>query len=137
MVSKTRIERISDRILEELSEMLLQEVADPRLLGVSVTGVKVDRELTFADIYVSALEGSERAPEILAAFEHAQGFLRYQLSQRVELRTFPRLRFHWDPTFERAERIEHLIAALHQEEQVNSTEKPAVKEDDTHAEETA
>lgn len=120
MVSKTRIERISDRILEELSEMLLQEVSDPRLAGVSVTSVKVDRELTFADVHVSALEGSERSREILAALEHAQGFLRHELSQRVDLRTFPRLRFHWDPTFERAERIEQLIASLHQEQQAKT-----------------
>jgi len=62
------------------------------------------------------LEGSERAPEILEGLEHAQGYLRRELSQRIELRTFPRLRFYWDPTFERAERIERLIASLHQED---------------------
>jgi ribosome-binding factor A len=96
--------------------MLIQEVADPRLYGVSVTDVRIDRELAYAEIYVSALEGSERSKEILEGLEHAQGHLRYNLSQRVELRNFPRLRFHWDPTFERAEKIERLIASLHQED---------------------
>jgi ribosome-binding factor A len=48
--------------------------------------------------------------------KHAQGFLRRELAQRVELRTFPRLRFHWDATFEKAEKIERLIASLHNEE---------------------
>ena len=37
------------------------------------------------------------------------------LSQRIDLRVFPRLRFHWDPTFEKAEKIERLIASLHQD----------------------
>ncbi len=113
MVSKLRLERINIRIREELSEMLLQEVSDPRLEGISITDVKVDRELAYADVFVSALEGSERWQEIHEGLEHAQGYLRRELSQRVELRVFPRLRFRWDPTFERAERIERLIASLH------------------------
>jgi ribosome-binding factor A len=95
--------------------MLIQEVSDPRLLGISVTDVTVDRELAYAEVYVSALEGSERSSEILAGLEHAQGYLRRELAQRIDLRQFPRLRFHWDPTFERAEVIEKLIASLHDE----------------------
>jgi len=112
LVSKTRTERISERLQEELSEMIIYEISDPRLGGISITAVKIDRELAFADIYVSALEGSSRSKEILEGLEHAQGFLRHELSQRIELRTFPRLRFHWDPTYEKAERIEQLIASL-------------------------
>jgi ribosome-binding factor A len=116
VVSKTRAQRIADRIREELSEMLIQEISDPRLAGISITDVHVDRELAYAEIYYSALEGEKRAKDILDGLEHAQGFLRHELSQHIELRTFPRLRFHWDPTFERAERIEKLIASLHAEE---------------------
>jgi ribosome-binding factor A len=112
-----RAQRIADRIREELSEMLIQDVSDPRILGVSVTDVTVDRELAYAEVYVSALEGSDRSEEILSGLEHANGFLRRELAQRVDLRQFPRLRFHWDPTFERAETIERLIASLHQEDQ--------------------
>jgi ribosome-binding factor A len=113
VVSKLRSQRISDRIREELSEILIQQISDPRLGGVSITDVTVDRELTVAEIYFSSLDGSERSQEILEGFQHAQGFLRRELSQRVELRVFPHLRFHWDPTFERADRIERLIASLH------------------------
>jgi ribosome-binding factor A len=114
LVSKLRAARIADRIREELSEMLVQEISDPRLAGVSITDVTVDREMAYAEIYYSALEGSQRSDEILEGFSHAQGYLRRELTQRIELRTFPRLRFHWDPTFERADHIEKLIASLHQ-----------------------
>jgi len=114
VVSKIRSERIADRIREELSEMLISEISDPRLLGVSITDVTVDRELTLAHIYFSALEGEERAKEVLEGFHHAQGYFRRELSRRIALRVFPRLSFHWDPTFERAEKIERLIASLHQ-----------------------
>ena len=125
VVSKKRTTRIADRIREELSEILLTGSSDPRLSGVSVTDVKVDRELAFADVHVCALEGIKRAPEILAALEHAHGFLRSELARRVELRALPRLRFHWDPTFERADKIERLIASLHQEEADKGPENSA------------
>lgn len=115
MVSKMRAQRIADRIREELSEMLIQEVQDPRLSGVSVTDVTVDRELAFASVYVSALEGSQRADEILEAFNYARGYFRSELAKRIKLRVFPRLRFNWDPTFERAERIEQLFRSLDEE----------------------
>lgn len=97
--------------------MLIQDISDPRLAGVSVTDVTVDRELAYAEIFVSAVEGSTRSEEILAGLEHAQGYLRRELAQRVDLRQFPRLRFHWDPTFERAEKLERLIAELHQDDE--------------------
>jgi ribosome-binding factor A len=116
LVSQTRLQKINERFREELSEMLIRDISDPRLTGVSVTDVQIDRELAYAHIYVSALEGGERSEEILQALKHAQGFMRRELSHRVELRTFPRLRFHWDPTFERAEKIERLIASLHRED---------------------
>jgi ribosome-binding factor A len=118
MVSKTRAIRIGERIRQELSEMVLQNIQDPRIAGVSFTQVRIDKELAFADVYFSALEGSERAPEIIEALKHARGFLRSELAKRVEIRHFPRLRFHWDPAFEKAERMEKLFAQLDNEDPV-------------------
>jgi len=112
MPSGIRLQRIADRIRQELSEMLIREIADPRLEQVFVTDVKVDRELAFADVYISAVEGSERSEEILAGLESANGFIRRALAGRIELRTFPRLRFHWDPTPENADHIEKLLMQL-------------------------
>jgi ribosome-binding factor A len=114
VVSKLRVIRIADRIREDLSELILQNVQDPRLSGISITDVMVDRELAYADIFVSALEGSQRSEEVLSGLSHASGYLRSQLAQRIALRIFPRLRFHWDPTFEHAERIDFLIKSLHE-----------------------
>ncbi len=115
MVSKMRTRRIADRIREELSTLLLMEVKDPRVAGVNITDVEVDRELAFANIYVSCLEGSTRAEEILEGLNHASGFLRTALARRIQLRVFPRLRFHWDPTPEQADHMEELFAQLRAE----------------------
>lgn len=125
MPSKLRLTRIGDRIQQEISEMLVrQEISDPRLNGVTITDVKVDRELAFASIYVSAIEGSERAKEILKGFESASSYIRKLLSVRIELRSFPKLRFYWDPTPERADRIEQILASI-REEDSTSSEEPA------------
>lgn len=112
MVSKMRAQRVAERIHEELSILLLMEVADPRLETVSITDVRVDRELAFANIYVSSIEGSDAAPEIINGLKHASGFLRRELARKIQLRSFPRLRFYWDPTPEKADHIDQLIASL-------------------------
>jgi ribosome-binding factor A len=112
MPSGIRLQRIADRIRQELSEMLIREISDPRLSLVNITDVKVDRELAFADIFVSAFEGAERSKEILAGLDSASGFIRRALSSRVDLRVFPRLRFHWDPTPEHADHIEQVLADI-------------------------
>ena len=92
--------------------MLIREISDPRLQQIFITDVKVDRELAFADVYVSAVEGAERSREILAGLKSASGFMRRNLAARVELRAFPILRFHWDPTPENADHIEKLLGQL-------------------------
>lgn len=92
--------------------MLIREINDPRLKQIYVTDVKVDRELAYADIYVSAVEGVSRSEDVLAGLNSASGFIRKTLASRVELRTFPRLRFHWDMTPENADHIEKVLAEL-------------------------
>ena len=112
MPSGSRLQRIADRIRQELSDLLIREINDPRLKLIYVTDVKVDRELAYADIYVSAVEGVSRSADVLAGLESASGFIRRNLASRVELRAFPRLRFHWDMTPENADHIERVLAEL-------------------------
>jgi ribosome-binding factor A len=115
MPSGIRLQRIADLIRQELSEMLIREISDPRLKQVFVTDVNVDRELAFADVFVSAIEGSARSAEILKGLDSASGFIRRTLAGRVDLRVFPRLRFHWDVTPENADRIERVLAQIRQQ----------------------
>ena len=113
MPTKLRLQRIGDRIRQELSEMIVMgKIHDPRVAGITITDVKVDRELAYAEVYLSSIEGSERAQEALQGFNSASGFIRRSLAASIELRVFPRLRFHWDPTPEKADRIERLLAEI-------------------------
>jgi ribosome-binding factor A len=124
MVSESRSDRIADRIKRELSLLFLQEISDPRLEGVNITYVDVDRELSYADIYVSSLEGAERKSAVMEALQRAGGFIRSQLAMSIShLRNFPELRFHWDPVPERVERLDQIFAELDEEEGLNEQDE--------------
>ncbi len=117
MVSESRSVRIANRIKRDLTLLFLHEVSDPRLAGINITSVEVDREVSYADIYVSAMDGDERKLEIMAALKRAGGFIRSELAHSIShLRTFPQVRFYWDPIPERVDRIDKILAELDEEE---------------------
>jgi ribosome-binding factor A len=127
MSSQVRAQRIADRIQQDLSEMLVtNRIHDPRLEGIFITDVTVDRELAYANIYVSAIEGIARSKEVLEGLESASGYIRRELSAQIELRVFPKLRFHWDATPENADKIERILVEIHQGE-VKPSKKGAKK----------
>ena len=115
MATKARARKVAERIQEELADILMRNVADPRLAMVTITAVDVDRELAYAQIYVVASGDDERMDEVLAGLEGAQGYLRSQLATRIQLRSFPQLRFRWDASHERGGRIEELLDSLQEE----------------------
>jgi len=116
MTSEARARRIGDRMLEELAVILQRQAADPRLEGLTVTGVDVDRELGFATIYVTAAATAERRDDILEGLERARGFLRSELARRIPLRSFPQLRFRWDASVDHGAHIDELLDALKREQ---------------------
>ena len=118
MVSESRTDRIADRIKREITLLFMQEISDPRLEGVNITSVEVDREVSYADIFVSAMDGSDRKKDIMDALKRASGFIRSQLASSIShLRTFPQLRFRWDPVPERVGRLDEIFAELDAEEE--------------------
>lgn len=112
-MSKIKQDRMNDRIRELLSELVLREVADPRLQHITITEVKLDPELMYARIYINALGDENRQQQVMAGLERAKGFLRRELAKRVRLRNAPDLHFHWDETLERGERMNALLNQLH------------------------
>ncbi len=111
-MSKIRQKRTADRIQTILSELLLRDMRDPRLQGLTITEVRIDRELQYADIYINALGDDSREEETMDALEKAKGFMRHELAQQMDLRTVPHLHFHWDPSLAHAERISEILDSL-------------------------
>ena len=98
MASNTRSQRIADQLQKEIVVLIQRELQDPRVGFVTVSAVKVSKDLAYADIYVSVLGKNtvEEAHENLKALKNASGFLRTQLGKALQLRAVPQLRFNFD-----------------------------------------
>ena len=104
-----RQRRVSELIHRELSMLLMLEARDPRLAGVTITGVDVTPDLLLAHVYFTVLGDKDAQQEALVGFEHAGGFLRTELAGRVRLRFVPELDFKLDKSADYGRRIDELL----------------------------
>jgi len=105
-----RTERINNLIRQEISELLRQQVNDPRLASfISVTKVSTSADMRNAKVFVSSLGDEANRSEILQGFTAASGFLRKQLAGRLTLRYIPQLSFHFDDSIQRGAEVLRLI----------------------------
>ncbi|MBF8223708.1 MULTISPECIES: 30S ribosome-binding factor RbfA [Halomonadaceae] len=106
-----RTDRVADQLQKELAVLIQREVKDPRLGMVTVSGVKVSRDLGYADVYITLLgeNDAETIKENLVILRRAAGFLRGQIGRRIKLRHVPELRFHYDESVVRGQRLSSLI----------------------------
>jgi ribosome-binding factor A len=105
----SRSQRMAEQIRRELSELVRDEIRDPRVSWVSFTAVKVSRDLTNAVIYFTVMDDAKHE-ETQQALSNAAGFLRRQLSRRIRSRIVPALRFFYDSSLERGTSMDALIA---------------------------
>jgi ribosome-binding factor A len=112
-VTTRRQRRVSDQIQVEMANILEKQVQDPRLTGLSVTGVKISPDLRQATVYVSALPGQSSRQQILLGLNHARSFVRRALAARLRLRVVPEISFRWDSSLETGDRISRLLDSLH------------------------
>lgn len=111
-MSKIRQERTAEQIQMIISDLLLREARDPRLAGLTITEVTIDRELQYATIFVNALGQDDRQDEVMEALEKAAGFFRREVAQSLPLRSAPILQFRWDPRLAYTEEVDSLLATL-------------------------
>ncbi len=104
-----RTEQVAQEIKRHISELLVQEVRDPRIGFVTVTAVEVSPDLEHATIHVSVLGSEEDEKETMKALRRASGFLRSELAKRIRLRKMAELRFEPDRSAAEAIRISQLL----------------------------
>ena len=107
-----RSERVADQLRIEVADILAKKSKDPRLHSVTVTDVKVTKDLRIARVYVSILGSQDDEPGILKALASASGFVRSELGRRLELRYTPEVKFWADSNGPRAERILKILDTL-------------------------
>lgn len=104
-----KINRITSDVKIALSE-LLREVKDPRVSKLlSIVKVDISGDLSYATVYVSAIEGYDKTVESVKALKGAAGFLRHELGSRLTLRKVPELRFIADDSIEKSADISRII----------------------------
>jgi ribosome-binding factor A len=104
-----RPDRVAEMVLRELSLMLVHDLRDPRLRGVSLTRVRMTDDLRHGRVFFSHLEGKGRAAEAIKGFHSASGFIRRRIGQALGLRYTPDFEFEFDPGIESAARVEALL----------------------------
>jgi len=105
-----RPQRLGDLIQREVSELIRMEVRDPRVGMITITSVDVSPDITHAKIFFTVLE-KEKLPATLEGLKRSAGFLRAQLAKRIKMYTTPELRFVYDESVERGDRLSRLIDA--------------------------
>lgn len=113
-----RHERIAEEIRHEVSAMLSGELKDPRLSGlVTVTEVRVSPDLKRARIFVSVMGTASEQASALEGLAAATGFIRRELSMRLQLRRSPDLSFVHDQSEEYGQHIDELLRKARESEQ--------------------
>jgi ribosome-binding factor A len=118
----TRTQRVADQIQKDLAQLIQRQIKDPRIGMVTVSYVKVAKDLGYADVYVTVMAFGEQTDEAqtvkesLSVLNKAAGFLRHELARGIKLRVMPQLRFHFDETVDRGRRLHSLITQVNQPE---------------------
>lgn len=116
-----RTDRVADFLKRELARLLQFEVRDPRIGMASITDVEVTRDLAHAKVFVTVMgkdSAADAAPAI-DALNNAAGFMRSQIAAVSNTRTVPRLRFVYDASVVRGQRMSALIDAAVKQDQAH------------------
>lgn len=108
-----KLGRTTEDIKRELTD-ILRHVKDPRVSDafISIIRVEVTNDLSYCNVYISAMEGLERAKLALKGLKSASGFIRRELGNRLKLRHVPELIFHATDSIEYSANISRILNGL-------------------------
>jgi len=111
-----RSEKVADLIQQEISEMLIKTVKDPRIGFVTITRVAVSEDYRLAKVYFSVAGTQEERERSMKGLNSARGYVRKELGRRIRLRYTPEIVFKFDPSIEYAIHIGEVLRHLNEEE---------------------
>ena len=116
-----RSQKVGDQIQRELSEIIHRELRDPGVGMITLTAVDVSPDCAYATVYFTCLDGAH-VPAARAGLKRATGFLRAQIGKRIKIWTTPELKFVYDESVERGDRLSRLIDSANSTHSADSTE---------------
>lgn len=114
-MGNVKIERLNHAFQEEISKILMTEIKDEDIKFVTITEVDTTNDLSYAKVYFTVLDENKKKTTS-DALNGAASFIRGKLSERVEIRHTPELKFIYDTSIEYGEHIEKIIDKIHQNE---------------------
>ena len=115
-MSQLRVEKLQELIKQEISQMILQELKDPRIGFVTVTQVEVTGDLREAKVYVSIMGGDEQVKESWQGLQSSLGFIRREIGKRIRLRFTPEISFALDKSLDYSAHIQELLLKIKADE---------------------
>ncbi len=113
-MNNIKSKRIGSLISRELSSIIMEESRDTILKSIVITGTEVTHDLSFAKVFFTSILDKD-SKYLEKEVNEASKFLRTELSQRIELRHTPELRFVYDKSIAYGENIEKIIKQIHQD----------------------
>ena len=116
MLAGKRSVRVGDQILKEMALLFMNRVNDPRVKNATLTGIHLSDDLKNARVYYSVIGDSTEIRNTQAGLDSAKGFIKREISLRVNLKYMPDIVFKHDPTLEMGTQMEKLFEKLKSEE---------------------
>jgi ribosome-binding factor A len=115
-MSRNRSERVGPLIFEEISRLLLNKLEDPRLKDVSLTKVKLTKDLKLGRVYFSVMGDKKQIKDAQTALSNAKGKFKNIIAQNCKLKYVPELEFHYDRNLAHASKINEILHKIHEQE---------------------
>ena len=116
MLPGKRAVRVGDLILREIAFLLLEKVKDPRVQGVTLTGIRLSDDLKRAKIFYSVVGDQRQIETAQAGLNSAKGFIKREIGIRMELRYVPEISFVHDPSLESGSHMERVFDKIREAE---------------------
>ncbi|MFN3480453.1 MAG: 30S ribosome-binding factor RbfA [Thermodesulfovibrionales bacterium] len=118
MLPYKRSQRVSDLLREEIAEIIMRRLKDPRLGFVTVTGVDITEDLKIAKVFISVLKEEEKEAT-LDILNSAKSFIRSEVAKRVRMKTIPSIEFRLDESIEYGAKIDRLLKEIKERSEDN------------------
>jgi ribosome-binding factor A len=122
MLAGKRATKVGDQILKCVAGLLMQKIRDPRVNGVTLTGVQVSNDLKNAVIFFSLIGNEDDIKRAKAGLDSAKGFIKREIALYVKLRNTPDIFFKYDPTLETGNRLERLFQEIKRSDSTENIE---------------
>lgn len=116
-MAKYRVERVSQQIMREVTDILMHEVKDPGVKDVTITDVHLTGDLQDATVYYSTLNDDEESKHAVAeALDKVKGLVRSKVGERIHIYKTPDIRFERDQSIAYGQRIDELLNQIHKDD---------------------